>query len=234
MSYILDALKKSHQARRRGSVTVARESVPRIAPSFPDNGLWFTGGIILLMGVTAVVLLFWRNASDQTRVPSPAKITNETVVQPATDTIKNEIPRLVLPEKSATSTAPVRDLAEEARVSTPADAATSQKVRVVKPEGKSWLGNSKPKMNSFPPISLAPDEVPPLEQMPTEFQRALPRLAVTIHVYSPQESQRILFINNREYNKGDHIEGDITVDEIIPDGVILSFRGEQFKLGRPR
>jgi hypothetical protein len=59
-------------------------------------------------------------------------------------------------------------------------------------------------------------------------------MAVTIHVYSPQESQRILFINNHEYHQGSLIEGGARVEAIVPDGVVLSYQGERFKLPRPR
>jgi hypothetical protein len=58
-------------------------------------------------------------------------------------------------------------------------------------------------------------------------------MAVTIHVYSPQESQRILFINNHEYHKGSLIEGGVLVEAIVPDGAVLSYQGERFKLPRP-
>jgi general secretion pathway protein B len=78
------------------------------------------------------------------------------------------------------------------------------------------------------------DDTPLLQQMPQDFQRALPALAVTIHVYSHDASQRILFINNREYRKGSQIDGGIRVEDIVPDGAVLSFRGERFKLSRPR
>jgi len=234
MSYILDALKKSHQARRRGSVATSPGSVPRISPSLSDNGLWFTAGIISLMGVTAVAFLFWRNTTDQTPVSPPETVTSEAVTQPAGVALINDSPRIVPPAKPANNASPVGDLADEARVTAPGVAATRQKALVIKPNGKAAAANSKQQMNPIPPISLVSDDTPLLQQMPTEFQRALPRLAVTIHVYSPQESQRILFINNREYHKGDHIESDISVEEIVPDGVILSFRGERFKLGRPR
>ena len=83
-------------------------------------------------------------------------------------------------------------------------------------------------------MPLVTDDTPLLQQMPQDFQRSLPSLAVTIHVYSHDESQRILFINNREYRRGSQIEGGIRVEDIVPDGAVLSFRGERFKLSRPR
>jgi hypothetical protein len=72
-----------------------------------------------------------------------------------------------------------------------------------------------------------------LRNMSQEFQRRLPPLVVNIHVYSPEESQRVLYINNRAYRKGEQIEGGIAVEEIVPDGVVLRYHGQRFKLPRP-
>jgi general secretion pathway protein B len=83
------------------------------------------------------------------------------------------------------------------------------------------------------PAPAMRDDAPFLRQKPAEFQRKLPELAVTIHVYSPEESQRILFINNREYRRGDQVQDGLRVEEIIPDGALLSYHGERFKLRRP-
>lgn len=69
--------------------------------------------------------------------------------------------------------------------------------------------------------------------MAPEFQRNLPAMTVNIHVYSPEESQRILYINNRQYRRDDEIPGGVVVEEIVPDGVVLQFRGQRFKLPRP-
>ena len=69
--------------------------------------------------------------------------------------------------------------------------------------------------------------------MAPDFQRGLPAMMVNIHVYAPEESQRILYINNRQVRRGDEMPGGVFVEEIVPDGAILRFRGERFKLPRP-
>jgi len=129
----------------------------------------------------------------------------------------------------------VTDLAEQAKVPVPAP--PPKKVVTVPDKKKSvTIRQSEPGTDAVAEtvIPLATDNTPVLQQMPQEFQRALPSLAVTIHVYSQDESQQILFINNREYRKGSQIEAGLRVEEIVPDGAVLSFRGERFKLSRPR
>jgi general secretion pathway protein B len=76
--------------------------------------------------------------------------------------------------------------------------------------------------------------IPLLSAMPSEFQERLPPMEVNIHVFSPDPSQCILSINNRPYRQGDEITGGAVVEEIVPDGVVLYYDGQRFRLPRPR
>jgi hypothetical protein len=87
------------------------------------------------------------------------------------------------------------------------------------------------------PHSPAPaqnsEEAPWLSSLPQSFRSSLPPLAVNIHVYSPDRTQRILYINNRPVKQGDRIEGGVLVVEIVHNGVVLQYRERRFKLPRP-
>ena len=72
-----------------------------------------------------------------------------------------------------------------------------------------------------------------MSSLPEAFRNSLPPLNVNIHVYSPDESQRILYINNRQVQQGERIQAGVLIEEIVQDGVILRFRGQRFKLPRP-
>lgn len=235
MSYILDALRKSQQARQPGT-TPRTGAVHSISQALPVSGWWLALGAVLLMGILAAVLLFWRgtvaNLPDSPAVP----VTGEPVaVEPASAPAPVVLEKPVaVPESPARKTAPVTDLAEQARL--PAPAPPPKKIVAARAEKKPAV-NRRPetiKTAAAPAVPLVMDDTPLLQQMPQDFQRALPALAVTIHVYAHDESQRILFINNREYRKGSQIDGGIRVEDIVPDGAVLSFRGERFKLSRPR
>ena len=76
--------------------------------------------------------------------------------------------------------------------------------------------------------------IPLLSAMPSEFQERLPPMEVNIHVFSPDPSQCILSINNRSYRQGDEVTGGAVVEEIVPDGVVLYYGGQRFRLPRPR
>lgn len=232
MSYILDALRKSQQARQPGSAP-RTGAVHNISLALPVNGWWLALGAVLLLGIVAAVLLFWRNTVANLPDPpaAPAPVTSEPVAAAPASVPVTPVPA---PESSAGKTTPVADLAEQAKL--PAPAPPPKKVTVARTAKKPAVNRRSEtiKTAAAPPVTLVMDDTPLLQQMPQDFQRALPALAVTIHVYSHDESQRILFINNREYHKGSQIDGGIRVEDIVPDGVVLSLRGERFKLSRPR
>jgi general secretion pathway protein B len=235
MSYILDALRKSQQARQPGTAP-RTGAVHNISLALPVSGWWLALGVVLLLGILAAVLLFWRSTVANLPDPPAVPVTSEPVAAaPASapaGPVAVEKP-MPAPVSAASKTAAVADLAEQARL--PAPAPPPKKIAAAR-AGKKSAVNRRPETvkTAAPAVPLVMDDTPLLQQMPQEFQRALPALAVTIHVYAHDESQRILFINNREYRKGSRIDGGIRVEDIVPDGVVLSFRGERFKLSRPR
>lgn len=230
MSYILDALRKSQQLRHPGSAPGPRGAVHNISLSLPGSGWWLVAGLILLLGILAAVLIFWRSTVGN--IP-PAPAVPPAASLPATKpepVVAEKTPPPV--ENPATNTSVVRDLAEEAKV--PVRIAPKQPSVVRAPRKTAVSRRRTLEPNNAPAVPLVSDDTPMLEQMSAEFQRTLPPMTVTIHVYAQSESQRILFINNREYHQGDQIEGGIRVEEIVPDGVVLSYQGQRFKLSRPR
>ena len=234
MSYILDALRKSQQARQPGTAP-RTGAVHNISLALPVSGWWLALGVVLLLGILAAVLLFWRGTVANLPDPPAAPETGEPVAATTSTPAAPVVVEKPMPasESPARKTAPVTDLAEQARLPAPTP---PKKVAVTRAEKKPAV-NRRPetiKTATAPAVPLVMDDPPLLQQMPQDFQRALPALAVTIHVYSHDESQRILFINNREYRKGSQIDGGIRVADIVPDGAVLSFRGERFKLSRPR
>lgn len=71
-------------------------------------------------------------------------------------------------------------------------------------------------------------------EKPAAYRQGIDPFSVNIHVYAANPSQRILFINNREYRAGEQTQQGPRVESIEPQGVILSYQGEYFKLPRPR
>lgn len=230
MSYILDALRKSERERQPG--TPARPGGPVHNVSLPWRGGWLlVVGIILLLFLLAAALLFWHNTVSRISSEAAVAVTSPRATPTAAPPAAEPVAVAPPPVTAVKRESPVRDLAEQTQVPVPITSkkpgtAPRRKVAAIKQRPSSQADG--------PAVLLETDNTPLLQQMSPEMQRAIPPMAVTIHVYSPQESQRILFINNREYHKGSLIEGGVRVEEIVPDGVVLSYQGGRFKLPRPR
>lgn len=216
MSYILDALKKSERERAVGDDRRLPEAPATTGSSALPHRLWplaLASGLVA--GALAAVIMIWRGAAQESPTdaarradaPSPAHTAGTAT----------------LPLAAVAELPPVREALSSPVGGGQAKTATPN---VAPPP-------PTPQAQTWSPVAAAGGGTPFLRQMPQEFQRQLPELVVTIHVYSPDESQRILFINNREYRRGDQLLEGLRMEEIVPEGAVLSFRGERFKLRRP-
>ena len=91
-------------------------------------------------------------------------------------------------------------------------------------------------MSAAAPQSLpgAYQELPFMWELPEPDARQLAALHVTIHVYARAHEQQILFINDRKYRQGERTPEGARIEAIVEQGVIMSYRGQYFKLSRPR
>ena len=75
--------------------------------------------------------------------------------------------------------------------------------------------------------------VPPQERrLPREVEERLPSFLLTVHIYDAEPAKRVGVSDGRKLRQGDSSRGGILVEEILPDGVALSFEGHPFF--RPR
>jgi hypothetical protein len=80
------------------------------------------------------------------------------------------------------------------------------------------------------PAAAAPAQVPLLQQMPFDFQRAVPRVRIDALVYSEHPSGRMVFIGKQKYREGQQVEGKLKVEHITREGVVFGYRDQQFLL----
>ena len=74
--------------------------------------------------------------------------------------------------------------------------------------------------------------VPQERRLPREVEERLPSFLLTVHIYDAEPAKRFVVIDGRKLRQGDSSRGGILVEEILPDGVALSFEGHPFF--RPR
>jgi general secretion pathway protein B len=74
-------------------------------------------------------------------------------------------------------------------------------------------------------IAVAP---PPVSSTGSSMLReALGKMTLDVFVYTDVETDRMVVINGRRYTKGEYVDGLYLIDNITPEGVALSYRGEQ-------
>ena len=211
MSFILDALKKSETDRQqRGNAEFA--NVPTSAPRRVGPPPWsWVVGVLLLVNLAVLVGLMLR----------PGVTTVEPVAQPVEE-----------PQANATA-APTEDRAEDfadqvaaARENAPPREAP---VAVAEPPVRAAEQPARVPV-AAPSINTA--RLPTFQQVQVDGTVNLPELHVDIHVYSEVAGDRFVFINMVKHNEGSRLAEGPVVQEITPDGVVLSHNGTTFLLPR--
>ena len=72
-----------------------------------------------------------------------------------------------------------------------------------------------------------PPQIPRLNEMPSDYRAAFPTISLDVHSYDSAPQKRFIMIAGRRYNEGDSLPEGARVVQIIPDGVVFDFRGEQ-------
>ena len=71
-------------------------------------------------------------------------------------------------------------------------------------------------------------------EMPPDYRADFPPLRVEIHVYEQAQARRFVMVNGRKYREGERMAEGPSLVEIVPEGMVLEFRGEKvlYTLGR--
>ena len=72
-------------------------------------------------------------------------------------------------------------------------------------------------------------EVPSLMDMPAYIQNAVPSMQFEVHIYA-NDGNGWVRVNGRERYEGDNIAGDVMLDKILQNSVVMSLDGQQFSL----
>lgn len=239
MSYILDALRKSEQERGVGEILAPTNSTGTLAA--PLNRRWWP--IILALTLVIVVLLallrFWAHDGVPAK-PAAAQASAKPVLSSTANTGG------AAPARAQVFDRPdVGDLAGQARVRSEKRKkkrqASAEKTKSAETAQKpattaAAVAVAEPTMDEFTQEEVAeidPADVPYLREMPEAFRDGLPEMVVNVHLYSANVAENLVYINDRHIRKGERVEGNIRLDAIVQDGVVLSHGGTKFKLPRP-
>lgn len=100
--------------------------------------------------------------------------------------------------------------------------------------------NQAPSLQTPPPAATAKAAKPELGQeqrvmalseLPPAVQQELPKMAISMHMYSGKPANRMASINDKTLHEGDELSPGLKLMEITADGMIFSYKGYRFKRG---
>jgi general secretion pathway protein B len=73
--------------------------------------------------------------------------------------------------------------------------------------------------------------VPMLWQLPSAIRSTLPKLSISVHVYSPKAEGRFVIVERAKYREGDVMAGGARLEAIVADGIVLDYEGRRYRIG---
>jgi len=67
-------------------------------------------------------------------------------------------------------------------------------------------------------------------ELPLDYRARFELPHLDVHVYSAMPAKRFILVNLRKYREGDELPGGIDLNEILPDGLLLTYEGRQFRM----
>ncbi|GEM_PF-183377 len=89
--------------------------------------------------------------------------------------------------------------------------------------------DTDPVSTSSDPVTVR-DTFLRVDQLSVLIQDQLPSLSFSAHMYASDPQDRWVRVNGRRLEEGDKITGDLEIEEITSDNVVLNFRGQRFSM----
>jgi general secretion pathway protein B len=218
VSFILDALRKSEIERQR-------QSGPSMA-EFPvareDRRLPVALVVIgFLLAVNLAVVLFFL-LRDDTAAPPPGTPPAATgAAQPALPPATQPLPAEPSPLESEALSA------DEYETEPPAVYYEPPVTEAPGAPDPTLLPRADAGADIGPGVTTAGDDFAAVAAA-----TGLPQLTVDLHIYATDPAKRAVFINGHRYTRGARMAEGPLVEDITPDGALLSYRGRRFLLPR--
>lgn len=256
MSYILDALKNSDKERKKGSVPDLQSRPDRLLPTAPtpvrpESRVALVG--IALLALLAVVVAVWLVAKTEI-TDSAAPGAPAVVAEPETSPAVIAAPPAEAEESPASLSVDddyldelrdvrldVAPIMEDEALESPAPEPVAMDPPGARTEEPPTESVPAPEPKPIDPVEANLAEatitaavadpyagISHQYQLPSEVQRALPELDITVHIYSATPSARLVRINNRNYQEGDLVDERLRLEEITQDGLILTFGDNRY------
>jgi general secretion pathway protein B len=67
-------------------------------------------------------------------------------------------------------------------------------------------------------------------ELPQELRNKLDLPRLDVHVYSEEPQGRFILVNLEKYREGETLASGLVLEEILPDGMVMSYQGERFRV----
>jgi len=204
MSYILEALKKSDQQRQRGATPTLQ--VAQVTVATPKRPTIIHYGLLAAVILGTGIMIGWLQPWQTEQRPLE------------TEHLATESPILITEQ-------------------------TVHLANTTKPGNSAPNNSGTPSMAAPIPDKTMPDnppslagvaqeqEVLPLEALPLHIRQEIPDMAVQLHAYSSEPSERLVSVNSIRLREGGSLMLGLRLERITPDGMIFSYKGYRFQRG---
>ena len=216
MSFILDALRKSETERQhKGSAEFANVPTSNGRREGPPAWLWIVGALLLVNLVVLVGVLIRQDvgAPAAATVAAPPVESRADTSTPATAEPRTDFASRVA---AARERAPAVEDTPDAQVAAASTQAETAPAAIA----------------TRPPATRSTNALPTIHEVRAQGLVSLPDLHVDIHVFSESAQDRFVFINMNKHKEGSRLPDGPLVEEITPEGVVLSMNGISFLLPR--
>ncbi len=211
MSFILDALKKSENKRRKKSVQRPHSVHAPLAYRVAKKRSWALW-ILFALIVNALLLAWYLLPRSDAGLSS----------QPVATAIED---KTVRPGSPPAGSSP----APRAGGATDDDQGADFPAALTEAEPRS----TEPQISGALKLPRNAKQIYTLQQLPRDIQRRIPELVMALHAYNRRDAAAgLVQINNRIYRAGEHINTELAVDMIVEEGVVLRYDGYRFLLPR--
>jgi general secretion pathway protein B len=245
MSYILEALKKSEQQREIGRVPGISSVHESTVRTVSKNWLWVLV-VVLLLNAGLLVLLLWPEPeadglSISGGLPAPAMVEHQAAAALVSQQPRAGVPPAQVPPKvvrASSADPPIPEPLESGTAVEPL-AAEHAVTSVPLPKQPPVVHAPRPPVRMEVPVVHAPtvavrtesSALPVWPQIPRHLSQQLSgSLRMDVHVFSEQPAERFVLVNMQKYREGERLQEGPQLDEITPDGVILSLGGQRFRV----
>lgn len=240
MSFILNALRKSDQARQTKQVeTSGHRYIEAYDEKKKKNNFpW----LIILSAVNIALLgyFMWSamqddegNEKEKILVAEKTVIKNKPEIKPVAELIseppKSSIAQRIKEQNIQINRPGNRKIRVEPKNKQAIYDDGETKLAAVIDTTKKADFKAKPKHKA---TNNNTSSLPFLSEMSPDFKRTVPPININVFVYSKNEDERFVMLDMIRYQQGQEIAGDLMLKEIRQNSIVVEYRNRTFKVSR--